>query len=146
MAEPSNPHNVEGENPEQQPLAAADEDKDDDGGAISGGLPVLKWSKGQFNTLMTSIQMAKEWAATYPQEGDTGADAPAGFITLWAEFFNDGNLRLPVTVFVAEVLEYYHLHISQLSPFGMFRIRNFEHTFCALGWTLPLRISGGSTS
>ncbi|KAJ0490604.1 hypothetical protein HanHA300_Chr12g0457361 [Helianthus annuus] len=133
MAEPSNPHNVEGENLEQQPLAAADEDEDDDGGAIGGGLPVLKWSKGQFNTLMTSIQMAEEWAATYPQEGDTGADAPAGFITLWAEFFNDGNLRLPVTVFVAEVLEYYHMHISQLSPFGMFQIRNFEYTFRALG-------------
>ncbi|KAF5775407.1 hypothetical protein HanXRQr2_Chr13g0611721 [Helianthus annuus] len=82
---------------------------------------------------MTSVQMADEWVVTYPKEGDTGVDAPAGFITLWAEFFNDGNLRLPVTVFVAEVLEYYHLHISQLSPFGMFRIRNFEYTFRALG-------------
>ncbi|KAF5784954.1 hypothetical protein HanXRQr2_Chr10g0422891 [Helianthus annuus] len=132
MAEPSNPHNVEGENPEQ-PVAAADEDEDDDGGAPGGGLPVLKWSKGHFKILMTSIHMADEWGATYPQEGDTGADAPAGYITLWAEFFNDGNLRLPVTVFVAEVLEYYHLHISQLSPFGMFRIRNFEYTFRAHG-------------
>ncbi|KAJ0921390.1 hypothetical protein HanPSC8_Chr05g0190931 [Helianthus annuus] len=82
---------------------------------------------------MTSIQMPGEFGATYPGEGDTGADAPAGFITLWVDFFTDGNLRLPVTVFVAEVLEYYHLHISQLSPFGMFRIRNFEYTFCALG-------------
>ncbi|KAF5781196.1 hypothetical protein HanXRQr2_Chr11g0480651 [Helianthus annuus] len=132
MAEPSNPHNVEGENPEQ-PLAAADEDEDDDGGAPGGGLPVLKWSKGQFKILMTSIQIAEEWGAIYPQEGDTGADAPVGYITLWAEFFNDGNLRLPVTVFVAGVLEHYHLHISQLSPFGMFRIRNFEYTFRAFG-------------
>ncbi|KAJ0623983.1 hypothetical protein HanIR_Chr01g0038281 [Helianthus annuus] len=82
---------------------------------------------------MTTIHMASDWGAIYPQEGDTGADAPAGYITLWADFFNDGNLRLPVTVFVAEVLEYYHLHISQLSPFGMFRIRNFEYTFCAHG-------------
>ncbi|KAJ0921626.1 hypothetical protein HanPSC8_Chr05g0193721 [Helianthus annuus] len=132
MAEPSNPHNVEGENHEQRSPAAAEEDEDD-GGAPGGGLPVLKWSKGQFEILMTSIQMAKEFGATYPQEGDTGADAPAGFITLWAEFFNDGNLRLPVTVYFAEMLEYYHLHISQLSPFGMFQIRNFEYTFRALG-------------
>ncbi|KAJ0714107.1 hypothetical protein HanPI659440_Chr13g0485861 [Helianthus annuus] len=132
MAEPSNPHNVEGENPEQ-PVAAADEDEDDDGGAPGGGLPVLKWTKGVFKTLMTTVHMASDWDATYPQEGDTGADAPAGYITLWADFFTEGNLRLPVTVFVAEVLEYYHLHISQLNPFGMFRIRNFEYTFRAHG-------------
>ncbi|KAJ0882873.1 hypothetical protein HanPSC8_Chr10g0414711 [Helianthus annuus] len=133
MAEPSNLHNVEGENPEQRPLGVAEDDEEDDGGAISGGLPVLKWSKSYFDNLMTSIQMAEEWGATYPQEGDTGADAPAGYITLWAEFFNDGNLRLLVRVFVTEVLEYYHLHISQLSPFWMFRIRNFEYTFRAHG-------------
>ncbi|KAJ0622006.1 hypothetical protein HanIR_Chr01g0015221 [Helianthus annuus] len=132
MVEPSNIHNVEGENPEQ-PLAGAEEDEDDDGGAVGGSLPVLKWSKGGFKTLMTTIQMADEWKATYPQEGDTGADAPAGYIILWANFFTEGNLRLPVTVFVAEVLEYYHHHISQLTPFGMFRIRNFEYTFRAHG-------------
>ncbi|KAF5764843.1 hypothetical protein HanXRQr2_Chr15g0696751 [Helianthus annuus] len=64
MAEPSNPHNVEGENPEQQSLAAADEDEDD-GGAPGGGLPVLKWSKAHFETLMTSIQMPKEFGDIY---------------------------------------------------------------------------------
>ncbi|KAJ0832404.1 hypothetical protein HanPSC8_Chr15g0678401 [Helianthus annuus] len=48
-------------------------------------------------------------------------------------FFGGCNLRLPLTVFVAEVLEYYKLHISQLSPLGMIRGRNFEYTFRALG-------------
>ncbi|XP_035830761.1 uncharacterized protein LOC118480159 [Helianthus annuus] len=137
MAEPSNPHNVEGENPEQ-PIVAEEEDEDDDVNVPGGGLPVLKWTKGSFKTLMATVQMAKDWNATYPQVGDTGADAPAGYITLWADFFTHGNLRLPVTVFVAEVLEYYHLHISQLSPFGMFRIRNFEYTFRAYG--LPISV------
>ncbi|KAF5753893.1 hypothetical protein HanXRQr2_Chr17g0785201 [Helianthus annuus] len=137
MAEPSNPHNVEGENPEQ-PVVDADEDDEDDVDVTGGGLPVLKWSKGSFKNLITTVYMADEWDATYPQEGDTGADAPAGYITLWADFFTEGNLRLPVTVFVAEVLEYYHLHISQLSPFGMFRIRNFEYTFRAHG--LPITV------
>ncbi|KAJ0834599.1 hypothetical protein HanRHA438_Chr16g0745481 [Helianthus annuus] len=137
MAEPSSPHNVEGENPEQ-PVVAADEDEDDDGGAVGGGLPVLKWTIGGFKNLMTTIHMADDWKATYPQEGDTGVDAPADYITMWADFFTEGNLRLPVTVFVAEVLEYYHLHISQLSPFGMFRIRNFEYTFRAHG--LPITV------
>ncbi|KAJ0887148.1 hypothetical protein HanRHA438_Chr09g0387451 [Helianthus annuus] len=95
-------------------VVSADEDEDDDVDVPGGGLPVLKWSKGGFKLLMATVQMAKDWDATYPQVGDTGADAPAGYITLWADFFNDGNLRLPVTVFVAEVLEYYHLHISNL--------------------------------
>ncbi|KAJ0882801.1 hypothetical protein HanPSC8_Chr10g0413871 [Helianthus annuus] len=99
MAESSNPHNVEGENPEQ-PVVAADEDEDDDGDVVGGGLPVLKWTKGGFKNLMTTIQMADDWKATYPQEGDTGADAPASYITLWADFFTDGSLRLPVTVFL----------------------------------------------
>ncbi|KAJ0880496.1 hypothetical protein HanRHA438_Chr10g0463801 [Helianthus annuus] len=145
MAEPSNVHNVEGENPEQ-PLAGAEEDEDDDGGVVGGGLPVLKWTTGGFKTLMTTIQIADDWKVSYPQEGDTSVDAPAGYITLWADFFTEGNLRLPVTVFVAEVLEYYHLHISQLSPFGMFQIRNFEYTFVPMDCTLRLRTSGGFTS
>ncbi|MFS7905072.1 hypothetical protein Hanom_Chr01g00043461 [Helianthus anomalus] len=132
MAEPSNPHNVEGENPDRS-TPAAGEDEDDGGATSGGGLPVLKWSKGGFDTLMTSIQMPREFGATYPEEGDTGVDAPTGCLTPWAEFFYDGNLRLPLTVFVSEVLEFYQIHISQLSPFGMFWIRNFEYTFRALG-------------
>ncbi|KAF5769186.1 hypothetical protein HanXRQr2_Chr14g0645361 [Helianthus annuus] len=52
---------------------------------------------------------------------------------MWADFFYEGNLRLPLTVFVAEVWEYNHIHISQLSPFGVIRIRNFEYSFRALG-------------
>uniref|UniRef100_A0A251SRN2 Putative transposase (Putative), gypsy type n=1 Tax=Helianthus annuus TaxID=4232 RepID=A0A251SRN2_HELAN len=77
--------------------------------------------------------MPPEYGACYPSEGDTGADAPAGYVTMWADFFGDCNLRLPLTVFVVEVLEWYKVHISQLSPFGMIRIRNFEFTFRALG-------------
>ncbi|KAJ0513199.1 hypothetical protein HanHA300_Chr10g0354791 [Helianthus annuus] len=77
--------------------------------------------------------MPPEYGAFYPSEGDTGADAPAGYVTMWADFFGDCNLRLPLTVFVVEVLEWYKIHISQLSPLGMIRIRNFESTFRALG-------------
>ncbi|KAF5794264.1 hypothetical protein HanRHA438_Chr08g0337251 [Helianthus annuus] len=68
----------------------------------------------------------------YSQEGVTGADAPAGYVTMWVDFFGDCNLWLPLTVFVAKVLEGYKIHISQLGPFGMIRVRNFEYTFRAL--------------
>ncbi|KAM0034110.1 hypothetical protein Hdeb2414_s0016g00493601 [Helianthus debilis subsp. tardiflorus] len=77
--------------------------------------------------------MPPEYRATYPQEGDTAADAPTGYVTLWADFFGVCNLRLPLTVFVVDVLEWYKLHISQFSPFGMTRIRNLEYTFRAFG-------------
>ncbi|KAM0063042.1 hypothetical protein Hdeb2414_s0003g00086501 [Helianthus debilis subsp. tardiflorus] len=128
MAEPSHPHVAEGENHTPSLPAAAEEEE---GGAPGGGLPVLKWTKAQFDTLMTTVQMPQEYGAIYPHEGDTGADAPAGYVTMCADFFVDGNLRLPLTVFVTEVLEWHKLHISQKSPFSM--IRNFEYTFRALG-------------
>ncbi|KAF5795493.1 hypothetical protein HanRHA438_Chr08g0351711 [Helianthus annuus] len=130
MAEPSNPHSVPGENPDPSSPAVAEEEE---GGAPSGGLPVLKWTKASFDNLMNNVQMPQEYGVVYPQEGDTGADAPAGYVTMWADFFGDCNLRLPLTVFVAEILEWYKIHISQLSPFGMIRVRNFEYTFRALG-------------
>ncbi|KAF5802250.1 hypothetical protein HanXRQr2_Chr06g0257391 [Helianthus annuus] len=128
MAESSSPHNVEGENP-KQPVVAEEEE----GGAAGGGLPVLRWTKKSFDRLILDVQMPPEYGACYPSEGDTGADAPPGYVTMWADFFGDCNLRLPLTVFVVEVLEWYKVHISQLSPFGMIRIRNFEFTFRALG-------------
>ncbi|MFS8025447.1 hypothetical protein Hanom_Chr16g01475031 [Helianthus anomalus] len=128
MAEPSNPHNVEGENP-KQPVAAEEEEE----GAAGGGLPALKWTKKSFDRILLDVQMPPEYGAQYPSEGDTGADAPAGYVTMWADFFGDCNLRLPLTVFVVDVLEWYKVHISQVSPFGMIRIRNFEFTFRALG-------------
>uniref|UniRef100_A0A251SLB1 Transposase (putative) gypsy type domain-containing protein n=1 Tax=Helianthus annuus TaxID=4232 RepID=A0A251SLB1_HELAN len=128
MAEPSNPHNVEGENPEQ-PIVAEEEDE----GAAGVGLPALRWTKKTFDNLMLTVQMPPEYGAHYPSEGDTGADAPTGYVTKWADFFGDCNLRLPLTVFVVDVLEWYKVHISQVSPFGMIRIRNFEFTFRALG-------------
>ncbi|KAJ0477567.1 hypothetical protein HanHA300_Chr13g0490031 [Helianthus annuus] len=128
MAEPSSPHNVEGENPEQ-PLVAEEEEE----GAAGGGLPALKWTRKSFDRLMLEVQMPSEYGARYPSEGDTGADAPAGYVTMWSDFFGDCNLRLPLTVFVVDILEWYKVHISQVSPFGMIRIRNFEFTFRALG-------------
>ncbi|MFS7922792.1 hypothetical protein Hanom_Chr03g00253161 [Helianthus anomalus] len=130
MAETSSPHNVEGENPEpSSPLVAEEEGK----GTTGGGLPVLQWTRKSFDRLMRDIQMPPQYGALYPSEGDTGADAPTGYVTMWADFFGDCNLRLPLTVFVVEVLEWYKIHISQLSLLGMIRIRNFESTFRALG-------------
>ncbi|MFS7993357.1 hypothetical protein Hanom_Chr12g01093101 [Helianthus anomalus] len=50
-------------------------------------------------------------------------------ITLFTDFFVLCNLRLPLTVFMAEFLEYNRIHISQLSPLGMVRARHFDYCF-----------------
>ncbi|MFS7945098.1 hypothetical protein Hanom_Chr06g00519971 [Helianthus anomalus] len=67
-----------------------------------------------------------EWDALYSAEGQTAADAPPGYITLFANFFGEGNFRLPATNFMLAILHFYAFHISQLIPMGMVRIRNFE--------------------
>ncbi|KAF5810759.1 hypothetical protein HanXRQr2_Chr04g0173381 [Helianthus annuus] len=109
MAEPSNPYSTPGENPEPSSPVAAEEEEGD---ALGGGLSVLKWSKASFDNLMMDVQMPQEYGAIHPQEGDTAADAPAGYVIMLADFFGVCNLRLLLTVFFAEVLEWYKLHIS----------------------------------
>ncbi|KAJ0575789.1 hypothetical protein HanPSC8_Chr05g0193851 [Helianthus annuus] len=94
-------------------------------------LPVLKLTESAFGQLMTNIQMLIAYGAIYPQEGDTAGDAPAGYISMFADWFEICNLRLPLTVFIVDLLEYYNIHTSQLSPLGMIRARHFEYTFRA---------------
>ncbi|MFS7961947.1 hypothetical protein Hanom_Chr08g00720911 [Helianthus anomalus] len=62
-----------------------------------------------------------EWDARYPGQNQTAADAPPGYINLFEDFFPQGNLWLPVTEFMAHIL-----HISQMSPPRMVRVRHFE--------------------
>ncbi|KAM0031338.1 hypothetical protein Hdeb2414_s0017g00507671 [Helianthus debilis subsp. tardiflorus] len=54
------------------------------------------------------------------------ADASPGYITLFADFFSEGNFRLPATHFFGNILQYYGFQISQMSPMGMVRVRHFE--------------------
>ena len=94
--------------------------------AIRSPLPAWKWSQEEFDRLKTDQLFPSIWDAHLPKAGATAADAPAGYITLYIDFFCDGNFRLPVTEFIIEILHYYQIHISQLSPMGMVRIRHFE--------------------
>ncbi|KAJ0727647.1 hypothetical protein HanLR1_Chr07g0232141 [Helianthus annuus] len=75
--------------------------------------------------------MPTAYGAMCPQEGDTAGDAPTDYISMFADWLEICNLWLPLTVFMVDLLEYYNIHISQLSPLGMVRVRHFEYTFCA---------------
>ncbi|MFS8014602.1 hypothetical protein Hanom_Chr15g01346461 [Helianthus anomalus] len=69
-------------------------------------------------TLLSDYRISVEDGARYPAEGETDANSPSGYVTLFADFFHDGNFWLPLTVFMADLLDYYKIHISQLSPLG----------------------------
>ncbi|KAJ0921810.1 hypothetical protein HanPSC8_Chr05g0196001 [Helianthus annuus] len=91
-----------------------------------GPVPVLKWDLGLFEQIVRSFRFPPEWDARYPAQGQTAADAPPGYITLYEDFFLQGNFRLPATNFMGSILHHYNFHISQMSPPGMVRVRHFE--------------------
>ncbi|MFS7912924.1 hypothetical protein Hanom_Chr02g00135581 [Helianthus anomalus] len=61
---------------------------------------------------MFTVRMLVEYVARYPKDGETAVDAPARYVILFADFFGNDNFRLPLTVFMADLLEYYRIHIS----------------------------------
>ncbi|KAJ0576765.1 hypothetical protein HanIR_Chr05g0228161 [Helianthus annuus] len=91
-----------------------------------GPVPVLKWDLGLFEQIVRSFRFPPEWDARYPAQGQTAADAPPGYITLYEDFFLQGNFRLPATNFMGSILHHYNFHLSQMSPPGMVRVRHFE--------------------
>uniref|UniRef100_A0A251TK96 Putative transposase (Putative), gypsy type n=1 Tax=Helianthus annuus TaxID=4232 RepID=A0A251TK96_HELAN len=91
-----------------------------------GPVPVLRWDLGLFEQIVRSFRFPPEWDARYPAQGQTAADAPPCYITLYEDFFLQGNFRLPATNFLGSILSYYRFHISQMSPPGMVRVRHFE--------------------
>ncbi|MFS7948136.1 hypothetical protein Hanom_Chr06g00556411 [Helianthus anomalus] len=48
------------------------------------------------------------WGATYPPAGKT----PTRMISLYVNFFGEGNFHLPMTKFVGDLLTRYGIHIS----------------------------------
>ncbi|KAF5805607.1 hypothetical protein HanXRQr2_Chr05g0211341 [Helianthus annuus] len=99
---------------------------EDSSDEMVAGLPPLKWSKETFDGLVRSFKFLDSWDARYPDEGQKAADAPAGYITLFWDFFLAGNFRLPATKFVLDIISYYKFHISQMHPIGMVKVRHFE--------------------
>ncbi|MFS7975070.1 hypothetical protein Hanom_Chr10g00876141 [Helianthus anomalus] len=82
--------------------------------------------QGLFEQITRVFRFPPEWDAQYPRQGQTVADAPPGYITLFEDFFLQGNFRLPATEFMAHIFHHYGFHISQMSPPGMVRVRHFE--------------------
>jgi hypothetical protein len=54
------------------------------------------------------------------------ADFPEGKIGVYTRFFEFANQRVPISLFLSDVLNFYRLHISQLHCIGAAKITNFE--------------------
>ncbi|MFS7934952.1 hypothetical protein Hanom_Chr05g00397711 [Helianthus anomalus] len=54
-------------------------------------LPPLKWFRATFDGLIHHFRFPESWGALFPDEGQTEADTPARYITLFWDFFSAGN-------------------------------------------------------
>ncbi|MFS7987462.1 hypothetical protein Hanom_Chr11g01022971 [Helianthus anomalus] len=86
----------------------------------------ISWKEEEIHNLVRDMGFLPEWGAQFPTPGATAMDAPPGHITLYAGFFREGNFRLPMTKFTADVLTYYSLHISQINTIGLPCVTHFE--------------------
>ncbi|GKD50894.1 hypothetical protein Tco_1279870 [Tanacetum coccineum] len=60
------------------------------------------------------------------------ADFPVGKVGVYTRFFEFANQRVPLSLFMCNVLNHYRLHFSQLHCIGAAKITNFEVNCCLL--------------
>ncbi|GKC00111.1 hypothetical protein Tco_0986247 [Tanacetum coccineum] len=89
-------------------------------------------SQEEFNDFLALYPVPFEYHVILPKSNQTIFDAPPGYVGLYPHSFSLANLRLPLTKFFCEVLEYFQVHISRLNPFGsgkwlMFAKRSEKH-------------------
>jgi hypothetical protein len=88
----------------------------------------IKWTEAHFKKLCKDHCFPAEFEAEFPALGFSATDNPDRNITIYAVWFLNGNLRIPVTTFLISLLGYYGIHISQLHMMRLCQITNFE--FC----------------
>ncbi|GKB30085.1 UBN2 domain-containing protein [Tanacetum coccineum] len=72
-------------------------------------------SKEEFNDFLTLYPIPSEYRVILPKSNQTIFDAPPGYVGLYTHSFSLANLRLPLTEFFCEVLEYFQVHICGLT-------------------------------
>ncbi|GJT81489.1 hypothetical protein Tco_1055831 [Tanacetum coccineum] len=82
-------------------------------------------SQEEFNDFLALYPVPSEYHVVLPKSNQIGLDAPPGYVGLYTHSFSLSNLRLPLTEFFCEVLEYFQVHISRLNPFGCAKLTTF---------------------
>ncbi|GKC92006.1 hypothetical protein Tco_1157448 [Tanacetum coccineum] len=82
-------------------------------------------SEEEFNEFLALYPIPSSYHVILPKSNQTVLDAPLGYVGLYTHSFSIANLRLPVTKFFCEVLEYFQVLISRLNPFGCAKLTTF---------------------
>ncbi|GJX61358.1 hypothetical protein Tco_0294258 [Tanacetum coccineum] len=82
-------------------------------------------SAKELNEFLSSYPIPSEYDVILPTSTQTIFDAPPGYVGLYTHSFSLANLRLPLTDFFCEVLQYFKVHISRLNPFGCAKLTTF---------------------
>ncbi|GJU23472.1 hypothetical protein Tco_1156814 [Tanacetum coccineum] len=72
-----------------------------------------------------------------PNQNDTMHERPAGKIGLYTRFFDYANFRLPLSVFLVDVIRHFRINISQLSVIGAAKVSHFE-ILCRVYEVIPM--------
>nr|XP_043616639.1 uncharacterized protein LOC122588563 [Erigeron canadensis] len=59
-------------------------------------------------------------------DGDTVLTPPDGYVGFYLQSASEGNVRYPFSAFMLEVLDFFEIHISTITPLGLSRIIAFE--------------------
>ncbi|KAF5789816.1 hypothetical protein HanXRQr2_Chr09g0375671 [Helianthus annuus] len=87
---------------------------------------VINWGEEDLHNIIQTFAYPSDWGIQFPTPSSTALDAPPGYMTLYADFFWEGNFRLPMSKIVGDVLTGYGLHISQINALGLPWITHFD--------------------
>ncbi|GJV66551.1 hypothetical protein Tco_1482060 [Tanacetum coccineum] len=82
-------------------------------------------SAKELNEFLSSYPIPSEYDVILPTSTQTIFDAPPDYVGLYTHSFSLANLRLPLTDFFCEVLQYFKVHIYRLNPFGCGKLTTF---------------------
>ncbi|GJW02166.1 hypothetical protein Tco_1561022 [Tanacetum coccineum] len=88
-------------------------------------IQTYKLSEEEFNEFLALYSIPSSYHVILPKSNQTVLDAPPGYVGLYTHSFYLANLRLPLTKFICEVLEYFQVHISRLNLFGCAKLTTF---------------------
>lgn len=78
--------------------------------------------------LVTTYGIAPEWEPEFSTSKSIAEKPPLGMMDVYAEYLYTGYLRFSITKFSCNILMGHEIHLPQVHPFGLMRIRHFE--FC----------------
>ncbi|KAI3819050.1 hypothetical protein L1987_12872 [Smallanthus sonchifolius] len=86
----------------------------------------IKWNREDFEKICEAHCIDRDREPEFLASGTSATDVPDDKIALYAAFFLHCNFRIPTTKFIGSLLNFYHVHISQMHPMGLYRATHFE--------------------